>query len=1368
MAELKPGYRPVKPDVQLPKQEEEILRFWDEQQIFQKTLAQSKERQAYSFYDGPPFATGLPHYGHLLAGILKDIVPRYWTMRGYHIPRRFGWDCHGLPVEYEINKSLQLDSRKQILAMGIDKYNAACRSIVQRYTGEWKETVRRVGRWVDMDNPYFTMDPSFMQSVWWVFRQLWDKGLIYSGHKVVPYSVGVSTPLSNFEANLNYKEVQDPSITVAFKAASSADLYFLAWTTTPWTLPSNLALAVGENIEYVQVKHQDKRYVLAEALCRQYFDEDVEIVQRYRGTELVDMRYEPLLPFFAAKAEEGAFRVILAEHVTTESGTGIVHMAPAFGEEDYVACQANGVPFINPVDDDGMFTDEVPDWAGLRVKDADKSIIARLKDEGSLFRQATYTHSYPFCWRSDTPLIYRAVSTWFVKVESLRDALLSANGDTNWVPEHLRDGRFGKWLENARDWAISRNRFWGTPLPIWQNRAGEIQCVGSIDELEQLSGVRVEDLHLEVVSEIEIPSPTGGEALKHIGSVLDCWFESGSMPYAQWGYPNENQEAFTAGFPADFIAEGLDQTRGWFYTLTVIGAALMGKSPFKNVIVNGLILAEDGKKMSKSLRNYPDPKHVLDEYGADALRLYLIDSPVVKAQELRFAEKGVRDIVRKILLRWWNAYSFYVNYANIDGFVPRGDGEDSPNILDQWILSRLHTLIERTNKEMEAYRLYNVVPALVQFIEELTNTYIRFNREHFWRSGMPEDKRLAFETLHTVLFTFAKVMAPFTPFLAESIYQNLRDNLGEEFAETRESVHLEDYPNADTSVERPALEAAVMRMTQLVLMGRNLRERMGVKAKIPLRAMRIIHRDPAVLEALKPLQSYFTEELNVREVHYESDEDRFIKVSAKANFPRLGPRLGKRMKAVAAAIQKLDVAQISELENGGSIEISLLNGADTVVETIERDDVEIRRAAREENGEGEWQLAAHQLISLELDPVVSDEQKREGLSREVVRRVQMARKNADLNLDDRIALQLECSGAVREAAEHHAAEIRAETLAIDLTFCENIASSTFSERADIDGAALGIGMTVMNVPKRTREYRNHHLDSTVWDDVVLRDNDVIITTAYKAGTTWMQQIVGNLIFRGQLPGPIHELSPWVDMRVPPREEKIAAMEAQTSRRFLKSHLPIDGIPYSAKCRYIYVGRDGRDVFMSLLNHYHRANDQWYELLNLTPGLVGDPMPRYSGDDHQIWRDWITKGWFSWERDGYPFWSLFEHVRSWWEYRDLPNVLFVHFANLKRDLSGEMRRIADFLQIDVDDGTLGKLVQKCTFNYMKSNAENLVPMAGKVFSGGAGSFINKGENGRWRDFLGPEELAQYDAAVARELTPECAHWLETGEFPRSQA
>ncbi len=1059
----KTGFDAVKPDVDFPALEERRLLEWEEGRIFEKSMSDRADAKAYSFYDGPPFATGLPHYGHLLAGTLKDIVPRYWTMKGYRVKRRFGWDCHGVPVEFEINKSLNLHSRQDILNYGVDRYNAACRGIVDRYSNEWKKSVRRIGRWVDMENAYFTMQPGFMQSVWWVFQSLYKKGLIYEGLKVVPYSTGISTPLSNFEANLDYREVQDPAITASFALlpASAAKIgapegtAILAWTTTPWTLPSNLALAVGRDIDYVLVleKSSGKHLVLAEARLHAYSKkpaEDFEILNRFPGAALTGLEYSPLLPYFASKKDEGAFRVIESAHVTTESGTGVVHIAPAFGEDDFYACQKAGIPVVNPVDDDGLFLPVVSDFQGRKVKDADRDIIARLKADGRLYRQDTIVHSYPFCYRSGTPLIYRAVSSWYVAVEKIKAEIIAANGTTNWVPATLRDGRFGNWLENARDWSISRSRFWGTPLPIWKNKEGEIVCIGSKEELERLSGQKVDDLHKEFVDQITIPSPTGKSPLRRIDEVLDCWFESGSMPYAQWGYPFENREEFEKNFPADFIAEGLDQTRGWFYTLMVIGAGLFGRAPFRNVIVNGLILAEDGKKMSKSLKNYPDPMTVLNEHGADALRLYLIDSPAVKAEELRFSEKGVREITRRILLRWWNAYSFFTSYGSIDGFQPKGDYADSPNLMDQWILSKLNSLIANTTTEMEAYRLYNVVPGLLDFIEALTNTYIRFNRPHFWKGGMPEDKRYAYETLYHVLLTLSRIMAPFAPFLSDEVYQNLKRALPA--SQQKESVHLDDYPSADPRFLNPDLEKAVARMDALVMLGRNLREKIRVKTKIPLLSMKIIHRDQKALADLKRLEPYFQDELNIRSFEYVTKEEEYVRVKAKANFPVLGKRVGPKMKAIAAKIDQLSLQDLERLEEGASL---VLEG-----EAVTIADVEIRRSSLGDK----VTLLAHQQVSIEVDPTLTDEQILEGLFREVTRKIQQARKNADLRLDDRIELSLFVEGRLLEAAKAHEQTLLRETLALRLEYAsskESLKGSHIELATDVEEGPVGVGLKVV-------------------------------------------------------------------------------------------------------------------------------------------------------------------------------------------------------------------------------------------------------------------------------------------------------------------
>jgi len=592
-----------------PTLEHEVLAFWKEADVFRRSVESRPKEREFVFYDGPPFATGLPHYGHLLAGTIKDVIPRYQTMRGFRVERRFGWDCHGLPVEYEVEQALKVGGKRDIEKIGVAVFNEQCRSIVLRYTREWRDIVTRMGRWVDFDHDYKTMDPAYMESIWWVFKRLWDLGLIYEGRKVLPYCPRCATPLSNFETNQGYEEVQDPAITVRFQVKGKPHAWILAWTTTPWTLPSNLALAVGADIPYVWVRDGQEEYLLArERVSAVFKKERPEVIREVRGAELAGLRYEPLFDYFKPLAQQGAFRVITADFVSTEEGTGVVHVAPGFGEEDHRAALAAGLPVVCPMDDEGRFTAEVSDYSGQEVKKADPAIIRRLKAEGKLVHQTTIRHAYPHCWRCDTPLLYRGVSTWFVKVESFRDRLIACNRQVHWVPEHLRDGRFGRWLEQARDWAISRNRYWGTPLPIWQSADGQERiCVGSIAELERLTGSQVTDLHKHFVDALEIPSPTGRGVLRRVPEVLDCWFESGAMPYAQAHYPFENREAFEAHFPADFIAEGLDQTRGWFYTLLVLSTALFDRPAYRHVVVNGLVLAADGRKMSKRLKNYPDP-----------------------------------------------------------------------------------------------------------------------------------------------------------------------------------------------------------------------------------------------------------------------------------------------------------------------------------------------------------------------------------------------------------------------------------------------------------------------------------------------------------------------------------------------------------------------------------------------------------------------------------------------------------------------------------------------------------------------------------------------------------------------------------------
>ena len=1038
---------PVAENPQFAEVELEVLKFWDERNVFARTLEKTRDCPPFIFYDGPPFATGLPHYGHLLAGTIKDIVPRFWTMRGRYVDRRFGWDCHGLPVEMEIEQALGLGGKTDIERFGVANFNAECRKIVLRYTQEWEKTVRRMGRWVDFRNDYRTMDLSFMESVWWVLKQMWDQGLVYQGHKVLPFSTRLSTVLSNFEANLNYKEVQDPAITVRFAAEGEEQTYFIAWTTTPWTLPSNLALAVGPEIEYVKVRDHAEgvRYILAEARLKVYFPkpETYTIEERYHGQDLVDRRFLPLFPYFAERKNAGAFRVVAADYVTTEDGTGIVHIAPAFGEEDFLACQRAGIAMVNPVDDEGRFTQPVADFLGLHVKEADPKIIERLKRDKKLVHQSTIFHSYPFCWRSDTPLIYRAVNTWFVRVEAFRDRLVANNNLTHWVPEHLRDGRFGNWLEGARDWAISRNRYWGTPLPIWQNEDGsEIVCLGSLAELEQRTGKRVTDLHREFVDDLTFPDTSGKGVMRRVPHVFDCWFESGSMPYAQLHYPFENVEGFARSFPADFVAEGLDQTRGWFYTLMVVASALFDKPAFHNVVVNGLVLAEDGKKMSKRLKNYAEPEDVIAQYGADALRLYLINSPLVRAEELRFSEQGVRDTVRRLVLPWWNVYKFFVTYALVDEWTPdKTPAGPSPNILDRWILSRQQTLIRRTSEEMEAYRLYNVVPALLDFLDELTNWYVRLNRRRFWSENDNNDKRFAYRSLYEVLMGFSKLMAPFTPFLADAIYRNLRTLHS---GTTEESVHLESFPLYESQCVDSELEDAVARMQRIILLGRSLRNERKVKVRMPLRTLSILHRRQAVLDKITPLEGYLREELNVKEVCYSTAEGEKVQLSAKPNAKLLGPRFGKKFGVVSKQIATLAPGQMLKLEAGEAI---LLDG-----ETFSSAEVQILRQAHDNAPD----VRSDRFISVELLCELDEELIAEGCAREIVHALQQMRKEAGYRVEDRITVTYMTEGPLAAVVDRHAHYIQDETLARSLQRQQPVGDRI--ESVEIEGSAITFGV----------------------------------------------------------------------------------------------------------------------------------------------------------------------------------------------------------------------------------------------------------------------------------------------------------------------
>ena len=1012
----------VPTSVDFPAQEEQILAFWEEGQHFARSVAERPEDKPFIFYDGPPFASGLPHYGHLLASIIKDVVPRYWTMRGFRVERRFGWDCHGLPVENEVEQQLGLKSRLDILDYGVDKFNESCRDVVLRYTGEWQRFIQRVGRWVDWSNQYRTMDPEFMESVWWVFKTLWDKELIYEGYKSLAYCPRCSTPLSNFEVNQGYQDTQDPSVTIRFKVQGKDKLSMLAWTTTPWTLPSNMGLAVGRDIDYVRVTLKDgEQLILAKALVKQVFkkkENEIASVEVQPVDEILQMRYEPLFAYFADKAEEGAFRVVAAEFVSTENGTGVVHTAPGFGEEDYQLGLREGLPLVSPIDKDCCFTAEVPDYEGRFVKDVDRDIIRLLRETGQLFAESTIEHSYPFCWRCDTPLIYRTISTWFVNVEKIKPQMLAANAQIWWVPEHIKAGRFGRWLEGARDWSISRNRYWGTPLPIWRNEeTGETVCIGSREELVGLCGSEVDDLHKHVIDLVEIPSSTGRGTLKRVPEVLDCWFESGSMPYAQNHYPFENKEDFDANIPADFISEGLDQTRGWFYTLSVLCAALFDKPAFKNCIVSGMLLAEDGRKMSKRLKNYPEPTEMIDKYGADALRLYLLNSPALKAEEMRMTESGIKESLRAVIIPLWNSYSFFATYAALDGWSPEDDDQVPQNRLDRWILSELQTLIHELNTEMEAYRLYRTVPAMVAFVEKLTNWYIRRSRRRFWKSEDDLDKGAAYATLYRVLVTFVKALAPVLPFITESIYQNLVCRVDDS---APDSVHLCDMPEADESLRDAELEEQMELATRAVVLGRSLRSKHDLKVRQPLRSLYLLPPDEHSRYELGQMVDLLADELNIKEVLLVEDETDLSEVSYRPNFRALGPRFGKQMKEVGQRIGELTQQETEILKAGDKIAVA---GGEIGIE-----DVEVQR--REKEG---VVVAIDNNLGVGLDVQLDDELVAEGVAREIVNRVQNMRKDAGLEVSDRIRIGVQGKAGLLEVIGQHREYIAAETLALELS-----------------------------------------------------------------------------------------------------------------------------------------------------------------------------------------------------------------------------------------------------------------------------------------------------------------------------------------------
>jgi isoleucyl-tRNA synthetase len=993
-----------------PALERDVLDYWEARDTFRASVRQRPADREFVFYDGPPFANGLPHYGHLITGYVKDLVPRLRTMQGRRVERRFGWDCHGLPAEVEAERLLGISGKADILAMGIEKFNDTCRESVLRYTREWRDYVSRQARWVDFDNDYKTLDVPYMESVMWAFKQLWDKGLIYQGFKVLPYCWRCETPLSNHELRMDedtYAERQDPSVTVRFKLETGE--WLLAWTTTPWTLPSNLACAVGPDISYVVVAKDGERYILAADRQAAYEQEleEAAVVGTLTGAELAGRRYDPLLPYLTDTERFGtqdAFRVILSDDVTTEDGTGVVHMAPAYGEADALACNAAGIPTVLTVDEQARFTGVVPDFAGQHVFDANAGITAKLREQGSLVRAATHTHSYPHCWRCRNPLIYKAVSSWFVAVTTFRDRMVELNEQITWVPGHVKDGQFGKWLSGARDWSISRNRFWGSPIPVWQSddpAYPRTDVYGSLDELARDFGVRPADLHRPAIDELVRPNPddpTGQSMMRRVPEVLDCWFESGSMPFAQVHYPFENRDWFDGHYPGDFIVEYIGQTRGWFYTLHVLATALFDRPAFRSCISHGIVLGNDGQKMSKSLRNYPDVNEVFDRYGSDAMRWFLMASPILRGGNLVVTEQGIRDAVRQSILPLWNSYYFFALYANAESYQAR-PSTTGQHVLDRYILAKTRAAVTEIEQLLDVYNVGGACQALLDYLEVLTNWYIRRSRHRFWTG-----ERAAMDTLWTVLEVVCRAAAPLLPYTTEAIWRGLT---GEP------SVHLASWPDVSAWPEDAELTGAMDLVRAACSTALGLRKARGLRVRLPLAALVIAHPDA---KSLEPFTELIAEEVNVKSVELSAEVARLGTFELAVNPRLLGPRLGGTVQEVIRAVKGGAWARSGDRITAAGVE-------------LEPGEYELRLAATDPDSTS---ALPGNLGLIALDTRVTPELAAEGTARDVVRIVQQARRDAGLDVSDRIRLTIGADGTVGDAIRAHAGLVAAETLAMSL------------------------------------------------------------------------------------------------------------------------------------------------------------------------------------------------------------------------------------------------------------------------------------------------------------------------------------------------
>ena len=1037
-------YEKVDTNLDFAAREKAVADFWRENHIAQRAVDQREGCDTFTFYDGPPTANGRPHIGHVLTRVIKDMLPRYQSMKGRKVLRKAGWDTHGLPVELEVEKAIGINGKEQIEEYGIEPFIKKCRESVWKYKSMWEQFSDVVGFWADMEHPYITYENDFIESEWWALKEIWKKGLLYQGHKIVPYCPRCGTPLSSHEVAQGYKDVTERSAIVTFKAADE-DAYFLAWTTTPWTLPSNLGLCVNPNVTYVKLRVYGKVYYLAEALVDSVFDGswgEREELAKMKGSELEYRKYEPLYPFATQDVRDKAFFVICDDYVTTEDGTGIVHTAPAFGEDDNRVCRKYNMPFVQFVNEKGEMTEET-DWPGVFVKDADPLILDDLEKSGKLFKAPEFTHSYPHCWRCDTPLIYYARASWFIRMTAVRDELVANNKTVNWIPPSIGEGRFGNWIEHVQDWGISRNRYWGTPLNIWKCSCGHEHAVGSIAELRELQPNCPADieLHRPYIDAITFPCPECGETMHRVPEVIDCWFDSGSMPFAQWHYPFENKEIFEKYFPADFISEAVDQTRGWFYSLIAISTLLFDKSPYRNVIVLGHVQDKDGQKMSKSKGNAVDPMDALGRHGADAIRWYFYENSAPWLPN-RFHDDAVQEGARKFMGTLWNTYAFYVLYANIDEFDPTKYtlDYDQLSVMDRWVLSRLNTMVRTVDDCLAHYRVTEAAKALQSFVEELSNWYVRRCRSRFWAKGMEQDKVNAYLTLYTALVTTVKAAAPMVPFITESIYRNLVCSVDKN---APISVHLADFPTANEAWIDPALEDNMEVVLEVVTLGRAARNAANIKNRQPVGQMYV--------KAAHELPDFFVkiieDELNIKEVIFRDDMSDFLAYHVKPNFHVLGPKVGKQMGAVKKALEASDGAAVKDaLAGDGSYTLHLPDGDVTVT----AEDVEVTVSQRDG-----YNCQSYGGVTVALSTTLTEALIEEGFVREIISKVQTMRKECGLEVTDHIALDLSGNPRLVEIARRNEAFIREITLADSLS-CD--APMGTSKEWNINGEKLTLSI----------------------------------------------------------------------------------------------------------------------------------------------------------------------------------------------------------------------------------------------------------------------------------------------------------------------